>query len=97
MIELEHFVRDYGFYLANSCPNDWDRLADMCFLTSPNQEIESLRKKYTVCYRKKVPTGDPNLPKNLKPPKFIKYTIREKVPSVGTEATKSIQIISIVG
>ena len=41
----------------------------------PGQDVDSLRRKYTSIHVKKVPTGDPNIPEEMRLAKKVKYMI----------------------
>lgn len=42
-----------------------------------NRKIDSLRRKFTMLQRKKIPTGDPRMPPDERRAKHNRYLIRE--------------------
>eukprot|EP00536_Pseudo-nitzschia_multiseries_P016629 jgi/Psemu1/46974/gm1.46974_g len=61
-------------------PEDWAQVGLIHNDNFPdtNRSVENLRRKYNGLYRKQIPTGDPNCPKDVKLAKRVKYLIKCK-------------------
>eukprot|EP00536_Pseudo-nitzschia_multiseries_P007992 jgi/Psemu1/19252/gm1.19252_g len=61
-------------------PEEWAQVAQIHNDNFPdtNRSVENLRRKYNDLYRKQIPTGDPNCPKEVKLAKRVKYLIKGK-------------------
>ena len=48
--------------------------------TSPlqNRTVDGLRRKFSSRHRKKIPTGDPLMPSDVRRPKHIRYKMTER-------------------
>ena len=57
---------------------EWQAVTDEHNEDFPGRSKESLMKKYATLYRKKIPTGDPNCPEEVKLAKQVKYLIGQK-------------------
>ena len=44
----------------------------------PGRNADSICWKYTSTHQKQVPTGDPNMPEDVRLAKKVKYTIRDQ-------------------
>ena len=60
-------------------PIEWDLVLAAHIENFPGRNVESIRRKYTTTHRKKVPTGNPNMPPEVSLAKKVKYLIGEKV------------------
>ena len=47
-------------------PTEWDEVLDQHCEVFPGRDVDSLRRKYTTLHRKKIPTGDPNMPPEVR-------------------------------
>mmetsp|Transcript_6154 Transcript_6154/g.17517 ORF Transcript_6154/g.17517 Transcript_6154/m.17517 type:complete len:354 (+) Transcript_6154:1480-2541(+) len=56
-------------------PDEWQQVADRHADKYPGRDVDSIRRKYSSCHRKQVPTGDPNCPWEIREAKYIKYLI----------------------
>eukprot|EP00536_Pseudo-nitzschia_multiseries_P009485 jgi/Psemu1/23297/gm1.23297_g len=61
-------------------PEEWAQVGQIHKDNFPdtNQSVANLRRKYSNLYRKKVPTGNPNCPKQVKLAKKVKWLIKSK-------------------
>ena len=59
-------------------PIEWDEVLDQHSTLFPGRDVDSLRRKYTTLHRKKIPTGDPNMPPEVRLAKRVKYAISDK-------------------
>ena len=59
-------------------PNEWERVVDIHSEVYPGRDKESIVRKYTALHRRKIPTGDPNMPPEIRLAKRIKYAIGDK-------------------
>ena len=48
---------------------------EICLIEFLGRYVDSLRRKYTSIHREKVPTGDPNMPEEVRLAKKLKYMI----------------------
>ncbi|GMF51979.1 unnamed protein product [Phytophthora fragariaefolia] len=62
--------------------DEWERLATSFNANrprgAPKRDFESLRRKFKVLYRKRKPTGMPNMPPHIKKAKDVKQAIDDK-------------------
>jgi hypothetical protein len=58
--------------------DDWLAVLAEHSLDFPGREVDSLRRKFSILHRKKVPTGDPRCPLDVKLAKRIKYEISSR-------------------
>ena len=60
--------------------DEWETVQREHLLKFPEQDRDtnSLRRKYNQLYRKRVPTGDPNCPPEVRRAKRICHNIKEK-------------------
>jgi len=75
--EIQHFLAIMEEVLPIG-PDEWDRVLVEHSNLFPNRDVESLRRKYHTLHRKKIPTGDPSMPLEVKMAKRIKYKIGER-------------------
>ena len=59
-------------------PTEWDEVLDQHSEVFPRRDVDSLRRKYTTLHRKKIATGDPNMPLEVRLAKKVKYAISDK-------------------
>ena len=59
-------------------PEEWLKVLTEHSVLFPGRDVDGLRRKYTSVYRKKVPTGDPNIPLEVEMAKKVKYLIGDK-------------------
>ena len=59
-------------------PYEWEEVADAHSQQYPGRDVESLRRKYVTTHRRKVPTGDPTCPAEVRLAKRVKVLIGEK-------------------
>ena len=59
-------------------PYEWEEVADAHSQQYPGRDVESLRRKYTTTHMRKVPTGDPTCPAEVRLAKRVKMLIGEK-------------------
>ena len=59
-------------------PTKWDQVWEQHSVVFPDRELNTLRRKYTTLHRKKIPTGDPHMPDEVRMTKRCKYKIAEK-------------------
>ena len=71
MLEVMHGILPIG-------PQEWDMVVEAHTAQYPGRDVESLRRKYTSLHRKKIPTGDPNIPPEVRLAKRVKHLIGDK-------------------
>ena len=71
MLEVMHGILPIG-------PQEWDMVVEAHTAHYPGRDVESLRRKYTSLHRKKIPTGDPNIPPEVRLAKRVKHLIGDK-------------------
>ena len=59
-------------------PEEWQQVLTEHSVLFPGRDVDGLRRKYTSVYRKKVPTGNPNIPLEVEMAKKVKYLIGDK-------------------
>ena len=59
-------------------PNEWQKVVDLHSEKYPGRDKESIVRKFTTLHRRKIPTGDPNMPPEIRLAKRIKYGIGDK-------------------
>ena len=59
-------------------PNEWQRVVDLHGEQYPGRDKDSIVRKFTALHRRKIPTGDPNMPPEIRLAKRIKYGIGDK-------------------
>ena len=59
-------------------PTEWEQVLDSHSVHFPGRDVNGLRRKYTTLHRKKIPTGDPNMPDAVRMAKRCKYRIADK-------------------
>ena len=59
-------------------PIEWDKVTERHSVKFPGRDTDSLRRKYTSTHRRKVPTGDPNCPPEVREAKRLKMAIGSK-------------------
>ena len=59
-------------------PTEWEQVLDLHSAQYPGRDVNSLRRKYTTLHRKKMPTGDPLCPEEVRMAKACKYRIAQK-------------------
>ena len=59
-------------------PTKWDQVWEQHSVVFPDRELNTLRRKYTTLHRKKIPTGDPHMPDEVRMAKHCKYGISQK-------------------
>ena len=59
-------------------PLEWEKVTEMHVVKFPRRDTDSLRRKYTSTHRRKVPTGDPNCPPEVREAKRVKVAIGNK-------------------
>ena len=58
--------------------DDWEAVLEEHSILFPGREVESLRRKFSLLHRKKIPTGDPRCPEEVILAKRIKYQISSR-------------------
>lgn len=71
-------------------PDEWSRVLELHSINFPSRDVDSLRRKYTSCYRKKAPTSDPNVPEEIKLAKEVKRKMGDKAQFGGGEEVYDI-------
>ena len=59
-------------------PDEWQRVCDEHNLNYPGRDLNSIKRRYATLYRKQMPTGNPNMPWEVREAKTIKRLIGEK-------------------
>ena len=59
-------------------PNEWQRVVDLHGEQYSGRDKDSIVRKFTQLHRRKIPTGDPNMPPEIRLAKRIKYGIGDK-------------------
>lgn len=59
-------------------PIEWEKVTETHSVKFPGRDTDSLRRKYTSTHRRKVPTGDPDCPPEVREAKRIKMAIGSK-------------------
>jgi hypothetical protein len=75
--ELMHFLG----VMLNIMPiggDDWEAVLEEHSIEYPGREVDSLRRKFSQLHRKKIPTGDPRCPEEVKLAKRVKYQISSR-------------------
>ena len=63
-------------------PDGWESVVQEHSETYPGCDVDSIRRKFTSMYRKKIPIGDPNMPVKVRMVKRVKYLIGDRA-SIG--------------
>ena len=66
-------------------PEEWEKVVEDHSVMYTRKDIESIRRKYNSLYMKKVPTGDPSIPIEVRMAKRVKYLIGDKAEICGGE------------
>ena len=64
-------------------PDEWESVLADHSIVYPGRDVDSIRRKFHSLHRKKVPTGDPNMPIEVKMAKRVKYLIVDKAELCG--------------
>ena len=59
-------------------PDEWDMVVSQHSISYPGRDVDSLRRKYHSVARKSIPTGDPNMPPEVRMAKRCKHLIGAK-------------------
>eukprot|EP00560_Eucampia_antarctica_P004687 CAMPEP_0197836690 /NCGR_PEP_ID=MMETSP1437-20131217/29737_1 /TAXON_ID=49252 ORGANISM="Eucampia antarctica, Strain CCMP1452" /NCGR_SAMPLE_ID=MMETSP1437 /ASSEMBLY_ACC=CAM_ASM_001096 /LENGTH=309 /DNA_ID=CAMNT_0043443069 /DNA_START=24 /DNA_END=953 /DNA_ORIENTATION=+ len=59
-------------------PDEWGLVLQRHSVNYPGRDVDSIRRKYHTMHRKKIPTGDPNMPDSVRAAKRIKYKIGDR-------------------
>ena len=59
-------------------PIEWEKVTETHSVKFPGRDTDSLRRKYTSTHRRKVPTGDPDCPPEVREAKRVKMAIGSK-------------------
>ena len=59
-------------------PDEWDEVWNLHSVQFPGRDCNGLRRKYTTLHRKKMPTGDPFMPDEVRMAKHCKVCIAQK-------------------
>ena len=78
-------------------PDEWGSVLELHSEEYPGRDVDALRRKYNVLHRKKCPTGDPNIPWEVKLSKDIKYKIGGKTSLGGGEEEYDLETNSFSG
>ena len=76
-VELMHLL-DIMLSVLPIGPQEWEEVAELHSVSFPGRDVVSLRRKFTTLHRKKIPTGDPNMPPAVRLAKQVKYAIADK-------------------
>ena len=68
-------------------PDKWEKVVELHLFEFPGCDVDCLRRKYTYIHRKKVPTGDLNMPEEVRLAKKFKYMIGDQVQLEGGGVT----------
>ena len=94
--ELEHFLSVLEDVLPIG-PDEWDVVTGRHAELFPGRDTDALRRKYNTLHRKKCPTGDPNIPFDVRAAKRIKYKIGERAGLGGGEEEYDLETNSFSG
>lgn len=77
--EVDHFLSLLDHYLP-LCKDEWDIVIVEHSKIFPqnNRSVESLRRKFASLHRRKMPTGDPLMPADVRRAKHIRYKMTER-------------------
>jgi hypothetical protein len=77
--ELLHFL-NIGLSIQPTSQTEWNSVLDEHNIeyAHKNRTVESLRRKYAQLHRKKIPTGDPYCPEEVRLAKRLRYKIGKK-------------------
>lgn len=77
--EIDHLLGVLDHYLP-LCKDEWDTVLTEHEKLFRNQQrtTDSLRRKFATMHRKKMPTGDPMIPADVKRAKYIKNKMTER-------------------
>ena len=80
-------------------PDEWQQVVDEHnqLYGEMNRSVDSLRRKFASLHRKKVPTGDPHCPEEVKLAKRVKYSIGNKADLGDAEEEMNIHDGSLSG
>ena len=59
-------------------PDEWEKVINEHSVMYPGRDVDSIRRKFINCHRKKVPTGDPDCPEEIRLAKRVKYLIGDR-------------------
>jgi hypothetical protein len=76
------------------CVDDWDDVTPLHNqkYSGINRNKDNLHKKYNFLQKKRVPTGDPNIPTEVLKDKQIKEAILEKLESIYIGSSNNIEL-----
>ena len=72
-------------------PDEWDKVLELHSVIYPGRSVESLRRKYHSLHRKKIPTGDPLMPAEVRLAKRVKYLIGNRASMGNGEEEYSLE------
>ena len=59
-------------------PEEWDQVQLEHEAVYPGRDVDSIRRRYNRLHRKKIPTGDPTMPPEVRQAKRVKYKLGDK-------------------
>ena len=59
-------------------PDEWEKVVNEHSVMYPGRDVDSICRKFINCHRKKVPTGDPDCPEEIRLAKRVKYLIGDR-------------------
>ena len=68
-------------------PEQWSAVSLRHAEKYHGREVESLRRKFTELHQKSVPSGDPNMPDDIRMAKKVKFDIGVKADIGGTRTS----------
>ena len=81
-------------------PEEWDEVVNKHAVGCrwiPGRDVDSIRRKFASLHRKQIPTGDPNMPEDVKLAKRIKYMIGDKANIGDGEEEYQLEQAEFVG
>jgi hypothetical protein len=78
--ELVHFL-DIASSTKPTSQTDWERVLDLHNVeyADKNRSVEYLRRKFAILHRKKITTGNPVCPEEVRLAKTLNYAISARV------------------
>ena len=71
--------------------DEYDIVTSQQSQSFPGRDVDALRRKFNTLHQKRCPTGDPNMPWEVRQAKRVKYKIGDKASLGGGEETYNLE------
>ena len=78
-------------------PDEWETVVTKHAIGYPGRDVDSIRRKFESLHRKQIPTGDPNMPEEVRLAKRVKYMIGDKANIGDGEEDYQLEQAEFVG